>query len=165
MSNRLEDMLKHFAGYFTTSLLGTVVDTLVLWVCSHWLFPGSYFGRNILSPTLSFECAVLVNFTNSYFFVWKDRIPKHSSSTYWKHYAAYNASCTGAFLLKMFLLQLVLLITGFDVVICNLIALCFSGTLNFLMNEKVIFKKKKAIPIPDASNYPDADTAAGTEAE
>ena len=109
MSSRLADLLKRFVGYFGVSLLGTAVDTAVLWVCSHLLFSGSYFGRNILSPTISFECAVFVNFCNSYFFVWKDRISKRSTRSFFRHYAAYNASCTGTFLLKMGLLQLVVL--------------------------------------------------------
>ena len=43
----------------------------------------------------------------------------------------------------MGLLQLLVLISGLDVVWCNLIALCFSGLLNFLMSDKVIFRKKK----------------------
>lgn len=144
MRSRLRELLKHFAGYFTISLLGTVVDTAVLWLCSHLLFSGSYFGRNILSPTLSFECAVLVNFCNSYLFVWKDRISQRSVRSFFRHYGAYNASCTGTFLLKMGLLQLIVLISGLDVVWCNLIALCFSGLLNFTMNEKVIFRKKRS---------------------
>ena len=143
MSSRLADLLKRFVGYFGVSLLGTAVDTAVLWVCSHLLFSGSYFGRNVLSPTISFECAVFVNFCNSYFFVWKDRISKRSTRSFFRHYAAYNASCTGTFLLKMGLLQLIVLISGLDVVWCNLIALCFSGLVNFTMNEKVIFRKKK----------------------
>ena len=33
---------------------------------------------------------------------------------------------------------------GWDVVWCNLLALCFSGVYNFVMGEKVIFRKKTA---------------------
>ena len=143
MSSRLIDLFKRFIGYVSVSLIGTAVDTAVLWVCSHLLFSGSYFGRNILSPTISFECAVFVNFCSCYFFVWKDRISQRGTRSFFRHYAGYNASCTGAFLLKMGLLQLVLWITGLDVVWCNLIALCFSGAFNFVMSEFVIFNKKK----------------------
>ena len=138
-----KEQLRHFAGFFTISLIGTVVDTAVLWLCSHLLFSGSYFGRNILSPALSFECAVLVNFCNSYFFVWKERISQHGVRSFFRHYGAYNLSCTGTFLFKMGLLQLLVLLSGLDVVWCNLIALCFSGLLNFLMSDKVVFRKKK----------------------
>ena len=116
---------------------------LVLWLCSHFLFSGSYFGRNILSPVISFECAVLVNFCSSYFLIWKDRISHYTAGSFFRHYGAYNLSCTGTFLVKMGLLQLVVLLTRFDVVICNLIALCFSGLINFALNDKVIFKRKK----------------------
>ena len=143
MSNRIIGFLKRLGKYFTASLLGTGVDTLMLWLFSHYLFSGSYFGRNILSPTLSFECAVLVNFCSSYFFIWKDRIQKYNTGSFFSHYAAYNLSCTGGFLIKIGLLQLVLWITHLDVVLCNLIALCFSGLYNFTMNDRVIFKNKK----------------------
>ena len=143
MSSRLVSLLKRFAGYFSASLLGTAVDTLVLWVCSHVFFSGSYFGRNILSPVISFECAVLVNFCTCYFFIWKDRISNYSTRSFFRHYGAYNLSCTGTFLVKIGLLQLIVLITRLDVVICNLIALCFSGLINFTMNDQVIFKRKK----------------------
>ena len=143
MSNRLADLLKRFAEYFSASLLGTTVDTLVLWLCSHFLFNGNYFGRNILSPVISFECAVMVNFCTSYFFIWKDRVSPFSAGSFFRHYGAYNLSCTGTFLVKMGLLQFFVLLTRFDVVICNLIALCFSGLINFAMNEKVIFKRNQ----------------------
>ncbi|MBQ1708187.1 MAG: GtrA family protein [Bacteroidales bacterium] len=163
MSSRLIDLFKRFIGYVSVSLIGTAVDTAVLWVCSHLLFSGSYFGRNILSPTISFECAVFVNFCSCYFFVWKDRISQRGTRSFFRHYAGYNASCTGAFLLKMGLLQLVLWITGLDVVWCNLIALCFSGLFNFTMSDRVIFRKKKTI-FPDASLDRTGNPAADSEA-
>lgn len=162
MSNRLTAFLKRFFGYFSASLLGTAVDTVVLWVCSHLLFSGSYFGRNVLSPIISFECAVLTNFCSCYFFVWKDRISQRSVGSFFRHYAAYNVSCTGGFLLKLGILQLVVLITGLDVVWCNLIALCFSGIFNFLMNDQVIFRKRKkfidACPLDPGGPAPAPET-------
>ena len=160
MSSRLADLFKRFGSYVGISLLGTAVDTLVLWLCSHFIFNGSYAGRNVVSPAISFECAVLVNFCNSYFLVWKDRISKRSVRSFFKHYGAYNLSCTGTFLVKMGLLQIIVLVTRLDVVICNLIALCFSGLINFTMNEKVIFRKKKK---RDAGN--NSDRAAGDDPE
>jgi len=163
MSSRFHHLLKRFFGYFSASLLGTAVDTVVLWVCSHLLFGGTYFGRNILSPTISFECAVFLNFCSCYFLIWKDRITERDKRSFFGHYAAYNASCTGGFLLKMGLLQLVVLLTGLDVVWCNLIALCFSGIFNFLMNDKVIFRNRKMKR--DACPYRRGMPAAGPEAE
>ena len=160
MSSRLADLLKRFGGYVSISLLGTAVDTVVLWLCSHYFLNGSYAGRNVISPAISFECAVLVNFCNSYFLVWKDRISKQSVRSFFRHYGAYNLSCTGTFIIKMVLLQFIVLLTRLDVVICNLIALCFSGLINFTMNEKVIFRKKKK---RDAGN--NSEGAAGEDSE
>lgn len=143
MTDRTASLLKRFAAYFFASLLGTGVDTLVLWLCSHFLLSGSYFGRNILSPVISFECAVLVNFCTSYFLIWRERITRYNARSFFRHYGAYNLSCTGTFLFKLLLLQIIVLLFRFDVVICNLIALCFSGLINFALDETVIFKRKK----------------------
>lgn len=44
------------------------------------------------------------------------------------------------FMLKMGLLLLLKLLFGWDVVICNLSALCISGVVNFVMNDRVIFR-------------------------
>ena len=137
--------LPRFPKFVATSLVGTVVDTVVLWLFSHHVF-GGYVGKVILSPIISFECAVLTNFTVSYFFTWKDRISQRSVRSYLRHYAAYNASCTGTFLLKMGFLMLIQWLTKWDVVICNLLALCVSGLVNYSMNEFVIFRKRKENP-------------------
>ena len=145
MNNRLTELLKRFISFFSASLVGTVVDTAVLWVCSHLIFSESYFGRNVLSPAISFEFAVLANFVVCYLFVWNDRISQRGKRSFFRHFAAYNASCIGGFLIKLSLLQLVVLITGLDVVWCNLIALCASGLFNFLMNDQVIFRKRKTV--------------------
>ena len=58
-----------FAG---TSFVGTMVDTLVLWILSDFVFTDGYWGQYILSPVISFQCAVVVNFTIFYFYVWRD---------------------------------------------------------------------------------------------
>lgn len=164
MSSRPASLPKRFAEYFSASLLGTAVDTLVLWLCSHFLLSGTYFGRNVLSPVISFECSVLVNFCSSYFFIWKDRISLYSARSFFRHYSVYNLSCTGTFLVKMGLLQLVVLLTRFDVVICNLIALCFSGLINFAMNDKVIFKRKQKRYASDhRPGIPGNDSEAGQQ--
>lgn len=47
-----------------------------------------------------------------------------------------------------YLLGILLLIerfTGWDMVICNLVAMCFSGIINYSINNLLIFKKKKTI--------------------
>ena len=124
------------------NVVGTLVDTLVLWVFSHFVFDG-YLGKVIVSPVISFEFAVLVNFLLSYHFIWKDRVPQMTSRSFLRHFWPYNISCIGGFIVKMGALMLIEYLTKWDVVICNLLALCVSGTFNFAMNEFVVFRKRK----------------------
>lgn len=135
-------LIVRYIKFSLSTLVGTGVDTLVLWLCSTFLFHGSYAGENILSPFISFECAVLTNFTIAYFFVWKDRISQRSLRSFFKHYGGYNLSCTTIFLIKMGVLLLIQYFTKWDVVICNLLALCISGLFNFALNNWVIFRKQ-----------------------
>ena len=60
--------------YIVTTLLGTITDTVVLWCLAHYVFGDSHFEQYIVSPCISFECAVFVNYLTAYFYVWKDRI-------------------------------------------------------------------------------------------
>ena len=92
---------------------------------------------------ISFECAVFVNFLTAYFYVWKDRVNREKSGVFFGHFWKYNLTCISAFLLKMLILNAVAVASKWDPVICNLIALCFSGVLNFVINEFVIFRKKE----------------------
>ena len=67
-------ILRRVPKFVLGNLIGTLVDTFVLWVFSHFVFDG-YVGEVIISPVISFECAVLVNFLLSYHFIWRDRVP------------------------------------------------------------------------------------------
>lgn len=142
MSRVKELLLNRLPKYFLGTLSGTLVDTLVLWMFSHLVFH-DYVGRVILSPIISFECAVFTNYVVCCSFTWKDSITQKSMGSFFRRYAAYNASCTGGFLIKMGFLMLIEYLTKLDVVICNWLALCISGIFNFSMDEFVIFKKKK----------------------
>lgn len=150
-------MLRKIISFIIANFFGTIVDTAVLWICSHFLFE-SYTGVYIISPVISFECAVTTNFLCSYFYIWRGRVNREKSKSFLRYYWKYNLSCTGGFLIKMGFLLLTervfrtigipdpIIIFGInvpDVVICNLIALCFSGVFNFAMGEWVIFRKKK----------------------
>ena len=141
----LKLMLRYikFAG---TSVIGTIVDTLVLWLLSDYVLPKGYWGEYLLSPFLSFQCAVAVNFTISYFYVWKDRTrkrPDASPHRFFRLYAAYNLSNSIVFLFRLGTLLLIERFTGWDVVICNLTAMCVSGIINFSINNLFIFRKGK----------------------
>lgn len=125
-----------------STLGGTAVDTLVLFLCSHFIFT-STFGQLIISPIISFEAAVMTNYTTAYFLVWRNRIANRCWSDFLKRFPGYNLSCVFGFLMKMLLLLLIQHFTQLDVVICNLIALLFSGLLNFALNDYIIFSRRK----------------------
>lgn len=130
-----------FAG---TSFVGTMVDTLVLWLLSDFVFRDGYWGQYILSPIISFQCAVVVNFTIFYFYVWRDRTREDMRRRkFLKLFLSYDLSCSSVFVIRLLLLLLIERIFGWDVVICNLVAMAFSGILNFVMNNMVIFRKRK----------------------
>ena len=134
--------LVRLVEFSASSLLGTLVDTLVVWLCSHfWLT--SYVGEYIISPVISFECAVFTNFVMAYRVIWRDRIPNKTRRTFMGRFLAYNLSCTGVFLIKMGLLLLIQRWLKLVVVWCNLIAVCITGGINFLINERIIFRKCK----------------------
>lgn len=135
-------LIKKLSSFLVSNLFGTAVDTLVLWICSDYIFD-TYAGEYLISPVISFECSVFVNFLCSYLYIWKDRISKRSFTSFWRHYGPYNLSASGVFLLKMGLLLIIERIFKWDVVFCNLLALCVSGSINYAMGEWVIFRKKK----------------------
>ena len=131
--------LVRFLKYSGTSLAGTLVDTLVLWILSDLVFTKGYWGEYVVSPAISFQCAVVTNFLISYFYVWKDR--KKTRNPF-PTFLYYDLSCTAVFLLRLGFLLLVERIFGWDVVICNLVAMCVTGIINFIMNNQVIFRKR-----------------------
>ena len=140
--------LIRYAKFAGTSAVGSIVDTLVLWLLSDLIFNRGYWGEYIISPLISFQCAVAVNYTISYFYVWKDRTrkrPDASARRFFKLYGAYNLSNSAVFLFRLGILLLIESFTGWDVVICNLVAMCFSGIINFAINNRLIFKKKKTV--------------------
>lgn len=134
-----------YLKFMGTSVVGTIVDTLVLWILSDFIFTKGYWGEYIISPAISFQCALTANFLISYFYVWKDRtvVSGASAKRFFKLYFAYNLSGSAVFLLRLGALLIIEKFTGWDVVICNLMAMCVSGVLNFAINNMVIFKKKR----------------------
>lgn len=139
-------LLIRYAKFAGTSEVGSVVDTLVLWLLSDLVFTKGYWGEYIISPLISFQCAVAVNFTISYFYVWKDRTRKRPDASvhrFFRLFGAYNLSSSVVFLFRLGVLLIIEMFTGWDVVICNIAAMCFSGIINFTVNNLLIFKKKK----------------------
>ena len=140
-------VLIRYLKFMGTSVVGTIVDTLVLWVLSDFVFTRGYWGEYVISPVISFQCALTTNFLISYFYVWKDRTAVSGASTkrFFKLFVAYNLSGSAVFLLRLGALLIIEKFTGWDVVICNLLAMCVSGVLNFAINNLLIFKKNKRV--------------------
>ncbi|MBQ7222284.1 MAG: GtrA family protein [Bacteroidales bacterium] len=135
--------LKRLVKHTCFSLFGTATDTFVLWVLSSFLIDGTYFTENILSPFISFECGNFVNFLVASHYVWGDRMATKTRSQFLKRFLAFNLSYFTVFFIKMGLLLAIQALTGWDVVICNLIALIFAGLINFFVNDKLIFRDKR----------------------
>ncbi len=139
---KLRTTLIRLVSFSASTLVGTGVDMLVLWLLSDYALT-TYMGEYLLSPLISFECAVLANFIVAYFVVWRDRIRKRSTRSFFRHFVGYNLSCTAGFLVKMCFLLLIEHFFAWDVLLCNLTALVFSGLFNFAMNEWVVFKSSR----------------------
>ena len=113
--------LRIYLQFVVSRLLGTGVDTLILWICSTFIF-SSYWEVYVLSPIISFEFAVLSNFLCSYFWIWKSRIGRRSTSDFCIRFLMFNLSSGAGFLMKMFFLLIFQKIFGWDVIYCNLAA-------------------------------------------
>ena len=137
-------VLVRYVKFLGTSVIGTGVDMLVLWLLSDFVFVNGYGGEYLLSPVLSFQSAVLVNFTIFYFYVWKDKVaPKRSIRFFFRRYLAYNLSCSSVFLLRFGAMLLIERFTGLDVVVCSLLAMSVSGIINFLLTNNFVFRNRK----------------------
>lgn len=136
-------LLQRYLKYAGTSIAGTLVDTLVLWLLSDFVFREVYWAQYILSPAISFQCAVITNYLIFYFYVWRDRTREdRRRHNFTRRFLAYDLSCTTVFLLRLLLLLMIEKLSGWDVVVCNLVAMCFSGVLNFVSNNLIIFRKR-----------------------
>lgn len=139
----MADLLVRYLKYVGTSLVGTSVETLVLWLLSDYVFNRGWLGEYLISPVIAFQCAVAVNFVIFYFYVWKDRRSEiRRKRSFWGRYLAYNLSCCSVYIIRYGLIVLVERCFGWDVVICNLVAMCLSGVANFILSNNLIFRKR-----------------------
>ena len=136
---RISELVKRFPKFVGVNAIGTIIDTAVLWLFSHFVFDG-YVGEYVISPVISFECAVVSNYLFSYFGVWRER---RSAGSFVLKYIMYNISSSLVFTMKLGVILLLERLFGWNVVICNLAALCLSGLINFSLSEWVIFRKKQ----------------------
>ena len=137
--------MRIYLEFLVTRLFGTGVDTLVLWICSTFLFT-SYWGSYVLSPIISFEFAVMSNYLWSYCWIWRKRICNKSKADFWKRFFIFNLSCVVGFLVKMLFLLIFEKIFEWDVVYCNWAALIISGLFNYFLADCVVFNKRTLAP-------------------
>lgn len=135
-----------YLKFIVSRALGTGVDTLVLWLLAHYVFSGGYVATYIISPIISFECAVMSNFLCSYFWIWRERVTDRNRRSFGRHLLSFNLSAIAGFLVKMLFLLLFERVFGWGVVVCNLMGLSISGILNFFLSESVVFRKSKPHP-------------------
>lgn len=138
--------MEKYLKFIASRAVGTVVDTLVLWLLSHFIFSGGYWATYIISPCISFEAAVMVNFLCSYYWIWHSRISSNTRRSFWRHFVGFNLSSLVGFVVKMLFLLIFERLFGWSVVVCNLVALCISGVLNFLLFDTVVFRKPHTKP-------------------
>lgn len=148
--NKFGELLVRFAIFSITSGAGTIVDLGGHWWLSSQFMPDRYWWTFWVSPVISFELAVITNYLIAYYWVWKDRISERSTRSFFRHYAGYNAAATGVFLVKLLIMQgfhLLMVTFGwlqdktYEPALCNLLAMCISGLLSFVLNEYVVFRK------------------------
>ncbi len=144
-------LLKTYLEFLATRLFGTGIDTLVLWICSDYLF-SSYWTVYVLSPIISFEFAVLSNFLWSYCWIWKSRISNRNTRDFCYRFFIFNLSSGVGFLVKMLFLLLFEKIFGWDVIYCNFAALVISGLFNYFLADTVVFRSKKSPVVSEAES-------------
>jgi putative flippase GtrA len=141
-------MKARFVKFVVSRLLGTVVDTLVLWVLTKFLF-FSYAGQYLVAPAISFEVAMFHNYLLSYYFIWHTFIPLKNTRDFFIRLVSYNISTLFGFSIKMGFLLLFERLFGWDVLLCNIAALLISGFVNFFLAEKIVFKKRSPLVVDD----------------
>ncbi len=131
--------MRTYLEFVISRLFGTGVDTLVLWICSDYIFH-NYWGMYVVSPIISFEFAVLSNFICSYCWIWRTRLPDKSKRDFTYRFLVFNLSSVMGFGIKMAFLLLFERLFGWDVLVCNITALLISGLFNYFCADMLVFR-------------------------
>ncbi len=129
-----------FLFFTATRTFGTIVDVGVVWLLTDFVFE-DYFWVNVVSPTISFEMAVVVNFITSSYLVFRNRIDNSGKRSVLKRFLKFNLSAVMGYCIKLMALNLLKLSLGWHTALCNFIALAVAGIFNFLIADKWVFKK------------------------
>ncbi len=132
--------MTRYIKFVVSRLFGTLVDTIILWLLSNYIF-SSYVGVYIISPAISFEVAMFSNFCFSYFWIWNMRLENKGTKTFFIRLLYFNLSSIGGFGIKMGCLLLFERLFHLDVVYCNLLALLISGLANYFLADLMVFRK------------------------
>ena len=138
----MHDLLKRFVKFVAISFIGGGIDLLVVWLLTTYAFD-TYFTDVILAPLISFECAVIVGFTFCWFLIWNDRVGG-SAGEYFRRMLMYNISNLGVFGIRLLLVVLLQRLMPDHLVLCNLFARMLAGLVNFIVIDKVVFRKENA---------------------
>ena len=141
-SRKLKLHLRRLLTFMLCSTSGTIVELIVVWFCSTFLFH-NYVGQYVVSPVIAFECAVVVDFVFYSRILWRKRLKGIGFKSYLVRLLKFNLSATGVYLLRLALIQAMGLAWHLNVVWCEMISMCFSGTLNYIISENLIFTKRK----------------------
>ena len=151
--------LRIYLQFVVSRLLGTGVDTLVLWICSDFLFKGyGYWAEYVLSPIISFEFAVLSNFVCSYYWIWKSRIEHRSVKDFCVRFFISNLTSGAGLLMKMVFLLIFQKIFEWDVIYCNLAALLISGLFNYFVADLLVFRSRKRVKVSSLDSNEGCDS-------
>ena len=112
-------MQSRFFKFFVSRLLGTVVDTLVLWILTRYVF-FSYTGKYLAAPSISFETAMFHNYVISYFWIWNKHFPIKVAGDFFTRLVPYNVSSLLGFIIKMSFLLLFERLFRWNVIYCNI---------------------------------------------
>ncbi len=143
--------LLRFAFFTLTRSLGTIVDCGVVWLLADFVFE-DYFLVNVLSPTISFEMAVFVNFLTGTYWVFNNRIDNSKKGSVIKRFLKFNLSAIIGYLVKLSVLNILVASLGWHTALCNFLALMVAGLLNYLLADKWVFKKNKETAVVEENN-------------
>ena len=133
-------MKRNFIKFSIRGIVGAIVDTSVLWILTT-LFFHSYFTKYLLSPAISYELGIAITYIICYFWIWNHRV-HNNKSDFLKVFLKYNFALLLFLVIKLGLLTLIYELFHFHIIICNVLALCFSGIFSFFASEKFIFIKR-----------------------
>lgn len=138
-------LIRRYIKYTVTSGVGAVIEVLVLWLLSDFVFHKGYLLEYIVSPVIAFQCSVPVNYIISYYYVWKDReVPReHRPGHYRLHqFLWFSLWTTMVFVVRLGALLAIEAYLGWNVVLCSLLAMVISGLLNFVISNQWVFSRQ-----------------------